>query len=215
MSLQEILVLLGCYLLGALPFSVWIGKAFFKTDVRQHGSGNPGATNMLRTLGAGPAIVVLLLDIGKGVAAVLLAAQYDHLGTNPPIERDLGGFLAVLGHMYSPFLGFKGGKGVATTVGVMCTANPILGFTVVFLFTIVVAATSYVSLASILMVIAYAVNVAVFSYTDTAGPAVHIKVLLAVVMAGLVVYKHRSNMQRLLAGTENKLKLKKTPAENK
>jgi glycerol-3-phosphate acyltransferase PlsY len=213
MSAQDILVFLACYLLGALPFSVWIGKAFFKTDVRQHGSGNPGATNMLRTLGPGPAVVVLLLDIAKGAVAVLLAHYFTHFGLD--IEKDLGGFLAVLGHMYSPFLGFKGGKGVATTVGVMCLVNPIPGGIAVLIFLLTVIATAYVSLGSVLMVMAYAILTAVFAYSDGVSTTSHIKSLLAFAMAGLVIYKHRSNIQRLASGTENKLRLKKNKAENK
>jgi acyl phosphate:glycerol-3-phosphate acyltransferase len=213
MALHNALILLGCYLLGALPFSVWIGKAFFKTDVRQHGSGNPGATNMLRTLGPGPALLVLFLDITKGVAAVLLAGHSADLAL--PIEKELGGFLAVVGHMYSPYLGFKGGKGVATTVGVMCVVNPLIGGISLALFLLVVGVSSYVSLASILMVTGYAVGVILSTYSDGINNATHVKSLLAVAMAGLVIFKHWSNIKRLREGTENKLNLRKNRTENK
>ena len=207
MDIQDVFVFIAAYLLGAIPFSVLVGKLFFKTDVRKHGSGNPGATNTLRTLGPLPALAVLLLDIGKGTAAVLLAWGCAHAPNfSPDEEMAIAGALAILGHIFSPFLLFKGGKGVATTVGVLLALHPYLAIIIVLIFTISLLISRYVSLSSILAVICYAILVIAFKHDSL------IVIGFAVGLAFLVTYKHRANIQRLLNGNENKFSLGKSKA---
>ena len=205
MEASSILIFIFSYLLGAIPFALVVGKVFYKTDVRQHGSGNPGATNTLRTLGPAAGISVLLLDIAKGVAPVLLAASFVHVpGLRQRECMAIAGALAVLGHVYSPFLRFRGGKGVATSTGVILALQPYFALIVIGLFILVVSLTRFVSLGSMLAVSVYSILMLIF-YHDSA-----ILSGFAVGLAALIVIKHRSNIQRLIRGEENKFGMKKS-----
>lgn len=200
----DIIVFIISFLLGAIPFAIVVGKLFYKVDVRQHGSGNPGATNTLRTLGTKAGLIVLLLDMLKGVAAVLLAG---YLTTWPAISQidrmTIAGALAILGHVFSPFLRFKGGKGVATTVGVLIALHPLYGLIIVITFTVMVWLSRYVSLSSITAAFVYTLLI-LFLHTQE-----YIQVLFAIAITLLIVIKHKANITRLISGTENKFALKK------
>jgi acyl phosphate:glycerol-3-phosphate acyltransferase len=198
-------IVLACilaYLLGSIPTSVWIGKWFFDLDIRTHGSGNAGATNTIRVLGLKAGIPVLLFDVFKAWFAVHLSTWL----TNPLFSENqeviywiiLGG-LAVLGHVFPVFAGFKGGKGVATLVGVVMALYPASFFVILVFFILVMFATRIVSVSSISSSLIFPL-VAIFVFDETRLPLV----ILAVAIALFVPYTHRENIKRLLNGTEKK-----------
>jgi len=183
------------YLLGSLSFAVLLVRLKTGRDIRTVGSGNAGATNVLRAHGKGLALSVAALDIAKGAAAVLLA----RLVTADPRYAAAAGFAAILGHVFPLYYGFRGGKGVATAVGAFLVLAPLATLVCVAVFVAIVAATRYVSLGSVVaMVVLPPVAGAVFQ----ASGAV---VVTAAAAAVLVVLKHRENLKRLAAGTERKL----------
>nr|WP_273840921.1 glycerol-3-phosphate 1-O-acyltransferase PlsY [Halalkalibacter alkalisediminis] len=209
MIVALILTVLFGYLLGSLSFSYIIAKKIKKVDIRQHGSGNAGATNTLRVLGIGPAISVLALDVLKGIVAVLVAAWVapDDSGLFPA----LAGLAAILGHNWPVYYGFRGGKGVATTIGVLATLVffPALWAGIVAILSIFV--TKYVSLGSLLFA-GLTPLFAFLLYNHYDYPVVYL--YLAGFVALLSIWRHRANISRLVTGTESKLG-KKTPAESK
>ncbi|SDN37716.1 glycerol-3-phosphate 1-O-acyltransferase PlsY [Alkalicoccus daliensis] len=194
-----ILSIVLSYLIGAVSFSYLTGQLLKKLDIRDHGSGNAGATNTLRVLGIGPAIAVLLLDCGKGILAVWLG--YLMSGGDPVISAGAG-VAAVIGHNWPVFFGFRGGKGVATTIGVLATLVfwPALIAGTIAILSIVF--TRYVSLGSLLFVIGTTVLTAalynVFNY-----PFEYIYFLAGLTI--LSVWRHNENVKRLMKGTESKL----------
>ncbi|MBS3886794.1 MAG: glycerol-3-phosphate 1-O-acyltransferase PlsY [Dethiobacter sp.] len=189
-----IVALLASYLIGSLSFGYMAGKLLRGIDIRQYGSGNTGTTNIQRTLGTGPAIIVLLLDVAKGLAAVLLARAL----TGVPSVEMLAGVLAVLGHNWPLFHRFKGGRGIATSIGVLLGLAWQVLLIAVAVGVTIIAVTRYVSLGSIIGVILVPILMVVFDL-----PALHI--LFGAVLAVFAVWRHRQNISRLLAGTENKL----------
>lgn len=187
-------VIIG-YLLGSISFSYILGKRLKKVDIRRHGSGNAGATNTLRVLGVRPAIFVLLLDVLKGIVAVLLGLYL----VGPGLAPALAGLAAILGHNWPVFLRFKGGKGVATTIGVLATLVflPALYAGIIGLVTIIL--TRFVSLGSLVFLIGTTVITAIFfDY-----PSEYLYLL--VIVTALSVWRHRSNINRLIKGNESKL----------
>jgi glycerol-3-phosphate acyltransferase PlsY len=193
-------VIAAAYVLGSLPFSVWVARAH-GVDVRKVGSGNPGATNVLRAAGRGPGALALLCDAGKGVLAVAIARA---VGLSPA-WWGWAALAAVCGHVFSVFLRFRGGKGVATAAGAVGTVSlPALGLGLL-VFVAVVAITRYVSLGSMLG--AVAVPIAVWWLGPTQpGSSERVELLASTsLIAVLVLARHRANLQRLLSGTENKL----------
>ncbi|PVE44670.1 glycerol-3-phosphate 1-O-acyltransferase PlsY [Limnohabitans planktonicus] len=198
---------LTSYLVGSLSFAVIVSRLMGLSDPRSYGSKNPGATNVLRSGSKKAAILTLLLDALKGwlpVAAVLTFGQPYGLGAG---AAALAGLAAFLGHLYPVFFGFKGGKGVATAVGVLVGVNGLLALATVGTFAIVVFFSRYVSLAS--MVAAVFAPVFYLFGDGAAWNAVGAEVLCLSVMALLLVWRHRENINRLLAGTESKLGAKK------
>ena len=193
-DLSAALLCLAAFVLGAVPFGFLAGRLQNK-DIRQLGSGNIGATNVYRYLGIGPAIVVFLLDVLKGLAPVL-AAQ--HLFPSSSWWAMGAGLAALLGHTYSPFLGFKGGKGVATSLGVLIGLSPLVAGLSLSVFIIAVALTRYVSLGSVLAAATEAILIVTLSNPLSSR-------LLGLLAAFFVIYKHRANIVRLRAGTENKI----------
>ncbi len=190
-------VLVG-YLLGSISFSYVFGKRLKKLDIRQHGSGNAGATNTLRVLGVGPAIGVLLLDTLKGVVAVILALYLGGEGLAPA----LAGLAAIVGHNWPVFLRFKGGKGVATTIGVLATLVfwPALIAGVMAILSIVV--TRYVSLGSLLFLLLTTIITVLFRESFL-YPIDYVYLLIMVTI--LSFWRHRENISRLLKGNESKI----------
>ena len=202
LTYQVILALILSYLLGSIPTSVWVGKWFFDLDIRTQGSGNAGATNTIRVFGIKAGLPVLLFDVFKAWLAV-------HLGTwfpNPEysvnqevIYRIILGGLAVLGHVYPAFAGFRGGKGVATIVGVVIALYPASFLVILLCFSLVLATTRIVSLSSIIGAIVFPF-VAILMFDERRLPLV----ILAIAIALFVPYTHRANIKRLIGGTEKR-----------
>ena len=200
-------VVLASYLMGSLSFAVIVSRLMGLNDPRSYGSKNPGATNVLRSGSKKAAILTLLLDAFKGwlpVALVLTYGPEQGLGAS---TAALAGLAAFLGHLYPVFFGFVGGKGVGTAVGVLVGVNGSLALATVLSFAIVLYFSRYVSLAS--MVAAVFAPVFYLFGDGVAWQATSPEVLSLAVMALLLVWRHRENINRLLAGTESKLGQKK------
>ena len=183
------------YLLGSVPNGLLLGRGIWHVDLREHGSQNIGATNAWRTLGKTAGFSIFALDLLKGALSVWLGLYFS--GT--PIVMVLCGILAIAGHSWSIFLGFKGGKGVATGLGVILMLMPVITAIVFAVWFVIVYWTRYVSLASI--VAAALVPVLAFCF---GAPIEYI--CFGLVAAFFVIYRHKSNISRLLAGTESKIK---------
>jgi glycerol-3-phosphate acyltransferase PlsY len=188
--------LLASYLLGAIPTSHLVSRTFAKIDLRQHGSGNLGATNLYRVLGWKYAIPVALFDMAKGAIPVLLVAPQV---SDSELFALACGIAAILGHVFSVFVGFKGGKGVATAAGVMLALTPLALAAAATVWGIVVLLTGYVSLGSIAA--AAVLPLAVYLLEHPSTP--ELLWVDALVAAGVILL-HRRNIQRLLKGTENR-----------
>lgn len=184
------------YLLGSIPSGYLLARYWSGVDIRQHGSGNIGATNVWRTLGKVPGIIVLICDMGKGIAAVLLARHITGGGTELELVAAAG---VLLGHSYPVFLKFKGGKVVATGAGVIFAFSALAGLIGLILFAGAVALTRYVSVGSMMAAISIPIS---FALLGLAWPYL----IFAILVAGFVGYKHRPNIKRLIAGTELKIK---------
>jgi glycerol-3-phosphate acyltransferase PlsY len=193
-------VVIGSYLIGSIPSGLIIGK-LRRVDIREYGSGNIGTTNVLRTLGARYGALVLIADVFKGVIAVLLARYI--IGS--PMSEMAAGFAAVAGHDWSLFLKFKGGRGVATSLGgilPMAMWAPLAAVAGVVIFIAIIALTRYVSLASIMGSLSAVVAMAVFMGMDRV-PWEYLVYIGGVV--ALIIFQHRDNISRLRSGTESKL----------
>jgi acyl phosphate:glycerol-3-phosphate acyltransferase len=189
------LAVLVAYLVGAVPIGWLVARAFGVADIRRHGSGNIGTTNVLRTLGRLPAIATLLGDVGKGCLAVTLAAR---LGDGEPGVTATAAVAAVAGNCWSVFLGFRGGKGVATGLGALLATVPLATVAALPVFVAVVATTRFVSLGSLLSALCVPLGAWALGYP----PAL---VLASVVIAAIIAGRHHENIGRLLAGTESRL----------
>jgi len=190
------------YLVGAIPFALIVGRVFFDTDVRVHGSGNLGATNVMRVLGWKTGLVVFILDMAKGTASVIFASILYPGVAGQGLQDWLyvsAAVSAVLGHSFSPYIGFRGGKGVATAAGALLFVTPLawVGAFIVFLST--VAAFKMVSLGSIVSAGVYPL-LCLAIYMDR--PPV---IALAFIAAGIVIFRHRTNFSRILKGEESKI----------
>lgn len=196
--IQIILVLIVAYLLGSIPSGLIIGKVFYKTDIREHGSGNLGGTNTFRTLGIKAGLAVTLADILKGTLAASLPYLF-HVDMNPL----LAGILAVLGHTYPIFANFRGGKAVATSGGVLLLYAPYLFFTILVIFFISLYITKFVSLSSMIAGIAALLFACVSGFVGKWDIPLIIVVFLLV---SFVIYRHRTNIKRIMNKTEPKIK---------
>ena len=195
MTVPPAALVVAAYLLGSISFAVLVVRRKTGQDIRAEGSGNAGATNVLRAHGKKLAILVALLDVAKGAAAVSLM----RLVTADPRWAAAAGFAAVLGHVFPVFYSFRGGKGVATAVGALAVLTPLALLVSLGLFVVIVAATRYVSLAS---VVSMALLPAIAGGLFGAPRAI---VTAAAATALLVIAKHLANLKRLAAGTERKL----------
>ncbi|WP_293223135.1 glycerol-3-phosphate 1-O-acyltransferase PlsY [Ottowia sp.] len=199
---------LAAYLIGSLSFAVIVSRAMGLADPRSYGSGNPGATNVLRSGSKAAAIVTLLLDAAKGWLPVMLIKWFGPAYGLGEGAQALAGLAAFLGHLYPVFFGFKGGKGVATALGVLLAFEPLLAGATLATFVIIVLFFRYVSLASI---VAAVFAPAYYLLGDgVAWAASGAKALAMTAMALLLIYRHRENIRRLLAGTESRLGSKKS-----
>lgn len=193
------------YLIGSVPFGLLVSLGVYKKDLRGLGSGNIGATNVLRNFGVRPFVVVLILDMGKGIAAVAVGRA---LGLNPTLAL-VAGSAAIIGHMWSVFLGFKGGKGIATGGGVIIAAYPWqVTVMVIGVFLVLVLAVRIMSVGSIAAAATFPVSSAFF--LGGASGDYWFYLAVAILVCLLVVYKHRDNIKRLLKGEEPRIKLRKT-----
>ncbi|PZD93513.1 acyl-phosphate glycerol 3-phosphate acyltransferase [Paenibacillus sambharensis] len=199
MNLQSVLVIVISYLLGSISFSILIAKWVKGIDIRNHGSGNAGATNTLRVLGKGPAAAVFLLDVAKGIAAVWLG--YWLSGGNGWIEAACG-LAAITGHNWPVWFRFKGGKGIATTIGVMASLAFLPSLIAGIAAIAAIAVTRYVSLGSLIFAGLAPVMMLVFG--------VEASIFWTSVLLGVYAFiRHRSNIMKLVQGKENKLGAKK------
>jgi acyl phosphate:glycerol-3-phosphate acyltransferase len=200
----EALLLLTAYLLGSIPTSVWIGKVFYNIDVREFGSGNAGATNTFRVLGRRAGIPVLIIDILKGTAAVALAwfSGYES-GSDEFVNLQLGlGIAALLGHIFPLFAGFRGGKGVATIVGVVVCIVPISTAIALGIFLIVLLSSRIVSLSSMLAGLSFPFVLNLILHNDNP-----ILMVFSILVAIMLLVTHRKNIRRLLRNEESKVRL--------
>lgn len=192
------------YLLGSIPSAVWYGKIFHGIDIRQHGSGNAGATNSLRIFGKKAGIIVLIFDFLKGFLAVFLTRYF--LKSDDELIPLIMGVMVILGHIYPIFAQFRGGKGVATAVGVVVAVLPMAALGCVIVFLLTVFLTKYVSLGSLLGALAFPIQVTLKLWNDASDPYY---VGLAWLFFFILAYTHRENIQRLIKGTESKFGVKK------
>ena len=209
MPLASIWIVVLAYLLGSVPVGYLLVRVFRKQDIRTVGSGNIGATNVLRSGGKGLGAATFVLDVVKGAAAVLigtfLAAPLMPGVPQRNVEA-LAALCAVIGHMFPIWLQFKGGKGVATGFGVFLVAAPIGALAAITLFALVFALTRYVSLASILG----AASFPVFAWFTVSGPRPAFFIAVQCIVALLIIVKHHANIGRLLSGTEHRFGTPKT-----
>ena len=203
----SLLATLIAYLVGSLSFAVIVSRAMGLSDPRTYGSGNPGATNVLRSGSKPAAIVTLLLDAAKGWLPVMLVKWFGPAWDLSEGAQALAGLAAFLGHLYPVFFAFKGGKGVATAVGVLLAFEPLLALATLVTFAIIVFFSRYVSLAS--MVAAVFAPAYYLIGDGVAWTASGAKTLALIAMGLLLMWRHRENIQRLLAGTESKLGARK------
>lgn len=209
----NVIITIVAYLLGSIPTSVWISRAFFNIDIREYGSGNAGATNTFRVLGVKAGIVVFIVDILKGFIAVNLIhfTKYyiPHSGDYINIQLLLG-IAAMLGHIFPIYVGFKGGKGVATLFGVICAISlyPTLIMAGIFFLTLIL--TRYVSLSSMISGFSFPVLIIVIFKETT--PTL---VIFSLIMAVLMLFTHQKNIERLLRKEEKKANLPKLKKKNR
>jgi glycerol-3-phosphate acyltransferase PlsY len=198
------LVLAAAYLLGSIPSSIIAGKLLrgYDFDIREHGSGNAGATNVARTLGAAPAFGVLLFDAGKGAAAAALPMMQwvqSHTSVDPLTLSLLAGMAAVVGHVFPLFAGFRGGKGVGTTAGFLLVLFPTAILACLVTWIVVLLLTGYVSVSSLIASAALPLALWLDPRRSSATA-----IVFGVVAALLILWLHRGNVRRLLQGTENR-----------
>lgn len=205
--IEVIIGVLVAYILGSIPTAVWYGRVFYGVDIRNHGSGNAGATNSLRVLGKKAGVIVLLIDLLKGYLAVSLAGIITQYSDFRPTEYILPllGLAVVMGHIFPAFAQFKGGKGVATSLGVILAIHPWVTLICVVVFLLIVFTTKYVSLGSMLGALAFPVQLV----SGVWGLQPTTIVIFGFVLAALLAIMHRENVKRLLAGNENKFGAKK------
>lgn len=188
------------YLIGSISFSFLFGRWFQGIDIRKHGSGNAGATNTLRVLGVGPAITVLALDIGKGVLAVWVGWWIDSASILVPIAA---GAAVIVGHNWPVFFSFRGGKGIATTIGVVATLCFVPGLIAGAIGIASIAATRYVSLGSLLFTGLLPFSLLLLGREPEL-------IVFSVGLAALAFYRHRGNIRKMLRGEENKLSFRRS-----
>lgn len=196
--------LILAYLIGSLSTAVWVGRIFYKLDIRDHGSKNAGATNVIRVLGARAGVPVLLFDAFKGWLAVWLSHYFIKEGMSDGGEetyRILLGCFAVIGHIFPIYTGFRGGKGVATLLGACLALFPVPSLVTIGIFAIMMVAFRIVSLSSVTCAVLFPVTVQIFSLTQPEWPLI----ILSIAIAVFIPITHQKNIKRLLKGEEKRL----------
>ncbi len=212
-EMNEPILVLIAYLIGSIPTSVWISKAIFNIDIRDYGSGNPGATNTFRVLGSKWGSIVMMVDVTKGIIATSLYILIPYYLNNELARTNFMivlGLASVIGHIFPIWAGFRGGKGVATILGMALAIQPIVALLclLVFLFTLIT--TRFVSLSSLIAGVAFMVLILfIFNEKETMYR------LFGIIVALMVIITHQKNISRLLKGTENKVPLFKSRNKNK
>ena len=209
-----IIIAIIAYLVGSINFSVIISKRMAGFDVREKGSGNAGTTNMLRSIGVKAAVITLLCDILKGVVVILIAILIGNIvdGLDDALLVQLAGIFVIIGHTFPIFFGFKGGKGIATSLGVLLMINWQIGLICLAIAIIIMAITKMVSLGSCMAAIAFplltyfAANIFENAYIVKEGSSYFV---YSIILAVIVLFNHRSNIKRIITGKENKLSFKK------
>jgi acyl phosphate:glycerol-3-phosphate acyltransferase len=195
-----ILALISAYFLGSIPSAVWIGKKFHRIDVREHGSGNAGATNVIRVLGWKTGIPVMIIDLGKGWLAAMLPVFFNLAEPESASQTNLqiiAGIAAIIGHIYPILAGFRGGKGVATIFGVLLAIQPLLTLSCIGVFLAVLLITGIVSVSSMCAGIAFPF----FLFFIFETPSVLFRIF-SILVAFALIFTHRKNIGRLLKGEE-------------
>lgn len=200
--MKTAILLVLAYLLGSIPSGIWIGKFFFKKDIRDFGSGNSGTTNTFRVLGRTAGLVVFAMDLLKGTLATCLPVIF-HLDVNPLWF----GLVAVIGHTLPIFAGFKGGKAVATSAGMLLGFAPLFFFYSLVFFLIILFITSMVSAASITSAIFVTISSIIVPFVwPTILPSFNwLLTLVCFALTCYIIYRHKENIQRIQAGTENRV----------
>ena len=202
------------YFIGSIPTAVWFGKLIHGVDVREHGSGNPGATNTFRVLGKRAGTIVMLVDIAKGLLATFLATLLLRMGIIPEdkliITKLVFGMIAVFGHIFPVFIRFKGGKGVATLMGMMIGIQPVVALFSALVFLVILLTTKYVSLSSMFGALSFPLMLIFIPRFNTGEP---ILVMFGFFLALVVIWSHHKNVKRLIQGEENKTHLIKKKNE--
>jgi glycerol-3-phosphate acyltransferase PlsY len=193
--METALIIISCYLLGSVPFGYIVGKLFKKVDIREFGSGNIGTTNAFRILGPPLASLVLIGDVGKGIFSVYLVK---YLNMDSSLISAIAGLAVICGHDWSLFLGFKGGKGIATTFGVVFALNPIISGLAVTVWGIVLITSKYASLSSICALISIFIFTIIFKQP-------YEYILFSAIIMILGIFKHKENIKRLKSGKERKI----------
>lgn len=209
LTIETILFILLAYLTGAFPSAVWVGKTFYKIDVREFGSGNAGATNTFRVLGKKAGIPVLLMDVFKGWLAVNYLSFLSELPSTIENQFEIQlafGIAAVIGHLFPIYTGFRGGKGIATLLGLLIGLNPIAAIASIAVFIIVFLISKYISLASIIASVAFPVVVFFILDQEYVNSSLE---LFSVFVPILTLITHQKNIERLLSGEEKKIRFDK------
>ncbi|GAB3931723.1 glycerol-3-phosphate 1-O-acyltransferase PlsY [Larkinella terrae] len=196
------------YMLGSIPTAVWYGEGFFGLDIRQYGSGNAGATNTFRVLGKRAGTIVMLIDVLKGYTATILSSllwYFDVIGTHEILTFKLVfGLVAVIGHVFPIWADFKGGKGVASLLGMVLAIHPEVAAVCIAIFLVVVIASQYVSLGSMMAALAFPVLLLLRAFGQKEHPLL---IVFGVLVFLFVVLTHQKNITRLLNGEENRTRL--------
>ena len=200
----SVVVSLVAYLLGSISFAIIVSKIVAHDDVRKYGSKNAGMTNILRTYGKIPALFTLIGDFLKGMLAVFIArAVFSYLGIDLFDAGYIAGFFALLGHLYPVYFGFRGGKGVLTSLGIILVVNPLVFFILLIIFIPVLIITKIVSLVSVTGALLYPIITVIVDYC--LRKPVLFDFCFSALFAVIVIYKHRENIKRLLNGTERRI----------
>lgn len=199
------LTTVAAYLIGSIPTAVWYGQGYFGIDIRQYGSGNAGATNTFRVLGKRAGTIVMLVDVLKGYTAAILSTLLWHadvITTNEILTfKIVFGLVAVIGHLYPVFADFKGGKGVASLLGMILAIHPEMAAVCIGIFLLVVIASQYVSLGSIMAALSFPVLLLLRIFGEKEPPLL---IVFGFVIFLMVVFTHQKNIGRLLRGQENR-----------
>ena len=212
--LASILSAAAAYLLGSVSFAIVVSKSLYHQDVRQFGSGNAGMTNILRTYGKKAAALTLAGDFLKGVAAVLISRLiFAAMGVTLFDGAYVGGLFAILGHLYPVYFGFRGGKGILTSIGIIAVINPLVFLGLLIIGLPLIFLTKIVSVGSLAGAVCYPFLTLLVDFWQ--GGVSWLDFSFSLVIALLVIWIHRSNIKRLLNGTENRFGSKKTSSEEK